>query len=611
MEKKDSLAKFYRWKGEALIAGALLAFAFFINYGIEIRGLFMDDLSLWSSYHELPFWKFMFPLGESRFRFLYYILAYIQMALFGNHITWFVPCNIIVNGLIAYTVFRFGRCVSKNGTIGFLCGIWYLVSRMSCYQIAQVYGLMESVALWMAIGILYCLFQYLNETKAQRPYFQIACGLYFGVCFVHERYMVLAVVLAAVLVMKREKKAWRWMFFGALFGLVLLIRLLVAGTVIPAGTDGMSAVSEFSFEKAAGFGLQQLLYLLEINTGTQSLCGLSWKDTPRWVRVFAVLADFWLLMLIVVFIVKSIGDRSRWKNNLCNIFLFLLFIVSCIACSSAGGQVQLQWVYVSMTAFWLMLAYMCGAAAKPKTRVLPNYHSMLACTAVMMFYTMFMYPVEKFYRGTYPNLSFWHGQQQSNSLAEQTYEKYGDSLFGKKIYILKNSYGLSEEDAKAFFKTFDRKERTEEAEVIFVDSIRDFGQIRNNMLILQEEPRFYAYQDITAFVKNLKCEPIYGYYPDEWMGETAKLRVMAGTEGVIRLQLMYPGAMTGEEVSTIYQDGELVRQINIEENITYVELKTEPYNTVELDFENNFYSKNTYESSEGKRLAMMVRISAD
>lgn len=611
MEKKDSLAKFYHWKGEALILGALLAFAFFINAGIEIRGLFMDDLDLWSSYHELPFWKFMFPIGESRFRFLYYILAYIQMALFGNHITWFVPCNIIINGLIAYTVFQLGRCVSKNGTIGFFCGILYLVSRMSCYQISQVYGLMESMALWMAIGILFCLFQYLNEIKTGKPYFWFACGLYFGVCFVHERYMVLAVVLATALVMKKEKKLWDWLIFAAVFAAVQLIRFLATGTLIPAGPDGNDITVTLNLGNAAGFGLQQFLYLLGINTGEQSLCGLNWQDSPRWIRVFVVLADVWVLALVIAFFVKVVCDRNHWKNTLSNLLLFLLFIVSCILCSSVTGQVQMRWVYVSMTAFWIMLAYMCGVIARTRAKILPNYHAMLACTAVMALYSILMYPVERFYRGTCSNLYFWNGQQQHNSLAEQTYGKYGDSLFGKKLYILKNSYGLGEDEAETFFKTFDRGQKREGVQVIFVDSIRDFGQIRNNMLVLREEPKFHAYQDITSFVKNLKCETVYGYYPDEWMGEKAKLRVMAGESGVIQLQLMYPGAMTGEEICTIYQDGVLVQKINIIENIMYVDLQTEPYNTVELDFENNFYSKNMYESSEGTRLAMMVRIMAD
>ena len=70
VEKKDSLAKFYRWKGEVLIAGALLVFAFLINAGIEIHGLYGDDLTLWSDFHEMPFWKFMFPIGQDRFPFL-------------------------------------------------------------------------------------------------------------------------------------------------------------------------------------------------------------------------------------------------------------------------------------------------------------------------------------------------------------------------------------------------------------------------------------------------------------------------------------------------------------------------------------------------------------
>lgn len=611
MEKKDSLAKFYRWKGEVIAAGILLAFAFFINAGIQIRGLYMDDLELWASYQELPFWKFMFPIGESRFRFLYYILAYIQMALFGNHITWFVPCNIIVNGLIAYTIFRFARCVSKNGTIGFLCGILYLVSGMSCYQIAQVYGLMESIALWMAVSILYCLFQYLNEVKSTIPYFHIAWGLYFGVCFVHERFMILIVVLIAALIMKREKKIRNWLFPVAMFALVQLLRLLAIGTIIPVGTDGSDIIHALDRERIARLMLQQILYLLGVHTGSHTLSGLTWQDSARWVRVFVVLADLWLLVLMVFFVVRLICDRVHWKNTLCNVVLFLLFIGSCILCSSVGSQVQLRWVYVSMTAFWLMMAYMCGAAARPKARVLPNYHSMLACTAIMFLYFLLTFSVECYYRGVYSNLYFWNGQQQRNSLAEQTYEKYGDSLFGKKIYILENTYDLSEEDARTFFSTFGRRKKKDHIEVIFVDSIRDFGQVHNNMLILREDTKFNGYQDITEFVKELKCEPVYGYYPDEWMGETAKLRVMAGKTGIIQLQLMYPGAMTGEEISTIYQDGTLVKQIEIEENITYVELETEPFNIVELDFENNFYSRNAYESSEGKRLAMMVRFTAD
>ena len=154
---------------------------------------------------------------------------------------------------------------------------------------------------------------------------------------------------------------------------------------------------------------------------------------------------------------------------------------------------------------------------------------------------------------------------------------------------------MEESDIKTFLKTFHGRQKTEGIVVSFVRSIRDFGQVTNNMLILREEPKACAYQDITNFVKEIKCEAVYGYYPDTWMEESAKIRVMTGESGAIHLQLLYPGSMTGEEISAIYQDGVLVEEVEIDNNITYVDLQTGPYDTVELEFENNFYLKNIYE----------------
>ena len=59
---------------------------------------------------------------------------------------------------------------------------------MAYYQIGQFYGLMESLGLWAAIGILYLLFLYVNG-KDGAAYLG-ACLLYFLASFIHERYMV-------------------------------------------------------------------------------------------------------------------------------------------------------------------------------------------------------------------------------------------------------------------------------------------------------------------------------------------------------------------------------------------------------------------------------------
>ncbi len=617
MEKKRAGVWQYRWKEEVIIAGLLLAFGFIINAGIQIRGLFMDDLYLWSCYGEQTFREFVFPLGSTRFRFLYNLAAYVQLGLVGSHVTWFVPINIILNSAIAYTICRFARTLSGNTIIGFLTGFLYLLSRMSYYQISQVYGLMESLALWASIGILYCLYRYINEPGQELIWFRMANGLYFAVCFIHERYMVFLPLLFLVLLMKRNKKWREWAIPLAVFALVQLIRLAAIGTVMPAGTGGTDVADTLNIKRVILFAVQQVLYLFGINTGGSYLCALSWRESSRWIKVLVILADMMILAVMIIFIIKVV--RSKWERMaICrNCLLFFLFIGACIACSSVTIRVEVRWVYVSMAAAWLWLAYMCGVIARPlaqkpeAARRVPDYRWALICTGLAVMYTGLMIPAETYYRNRYSNLYYWNSQQQYNSLAEQTYEKYGEAVFGKKIYILKNTYDVSKFYADTFFKVFDKDRKAEGTEVIFVDNIRDFGQVNNNMLVIREDPSFHAYQDITEAVRILKCEPIYGYYRDGWMDESAKLRVMAGSSGVIQLQLMYPGAMDGHEKAVIYQNGQPAAQVEIKQNITQVELKARPYDIVELEFENNFYLEDAQEQRGEKRFSMMVEITAD
>ena len=216
-----------------------------------------------------------------------------------------------------------------------------------------------------------------------------------------------------------------------------------------------------------------------------------------------------------------------------------------------------------------------------------------------------------YYRSCYDELYFLNSQKEYNSLADETWGRYGSDIFGKKIYILKNSYNMTRFYADTFFRTFDPERKAEGTEVIFADSIRDFGQVTNNMLILREDPATHTYQDITGMVRELKCESIYGYYTDGWMDENAKIRVMAGSTGRIDLELLYPGTVTGGETMTIRMDGQNAAKIDISQNILYTSLETVPYRTVELEFENNFYLEDAQEQRGEDRFSLIVNITAD
>ena len=80
MEKK------YEWKDHVIFMGILLAMAVWVNRGIEIKGLYMDDLYFWSCYGEQSFLQYVFPVGSTRFRFLYYLAAWLEMAVVRNHV---------------------------------------------------------------------------------------------------------------------------------------------------------------------------------------------------------------------------------------------------------------------------------------------------------------------------------------------------------------------------------------------------------------------------------------------------------------------------------------------------------------------------------------------
>lgn len=55
MDSKMSLEQKNKWKNDVIAVLLLGSFAFFINQGIEIKGLYMDDLYLWSCYGEQSF----------------------------------------------------------------------------------------------------------------------------------------------------------------------------------------------------------------------------------------------------------------------------------------------------------------------------------------------------------------------------------------------------------------------------------------------------------------------------------------------------------------------------------------------------------------------------
>ncbi len=604
-------------KNDLLAACLLVIFAFWINRGIEIKGLYMDDLYLWSCYGEQSFLEYVFPMGSTRFRFLYYLAAWLELAVIGNHIGWIVPINILLNVGIAYTLYKIACGHSRSVYVGILCGIGFLASRMSYYQISQLYGLMESLALWMAIGILHFLYQYLHHKPGENDNrYLAACVLYFAVCFVHERYMVLLPLFYLVLVCRKERQWKVWAVPAAAFGLVQLVRLVTIGGLMPAGT-GRTQVSEtFSLGTAARYAISQIAYLFGVNAGPQYLNGEHFLQSPSWVKVLVMVADLMLLLVVLAFFTKWIRDWRTMKEHrrihdyLHTGLLFVGFIAGCIACSSVTIRVEMRWVYVSYGAALLFLSWIYGVLTDGMVEK-GRWMQALPYLFMLTVYVGLMLPVELHYRSCYPNLYFWENQQRYNSLAEETYETYGDDLFGKTIYIVGNQYEMSDFTAETFFKVFDRQRKAEGTRVVHIEDVRDIGLVTDQMLVLQEDPAHDRFLDITAGVKKLKCRGLYGYYEDGWIDEKAKVQVMAGTSGKIDMSFYYPGTVGADQWITVCVNEGQELYLQITEAMTEISVEAKPFETVELMFETNFYYPEASEQRGERKMAVVLGLKAD
>ncbi len=402
----------HAWLYTALALVLLLLFGLFINRHLSIRALYGDDLYLWSFYGCEDFCSFTFPkVTKGNFRPFYWAVSYLEFWLIGPHVHWYARFNVLLNVAISWVIYFFSRRLSRltrvphgmlfGQAVGLLTGMLYLQSHFAAYQIAQVLGLLESLALLLALLTLWGLFDYM-EGRGTRAYLR-ACLCFFLVIFTHERFIALAPLFYLAVFTQYCTERWLCRRFapsrtshhpesadvpdrdrtgadmlpvnrlGRLFELLLPLvilavffgsRMVVAGDAIPVGTAGTKVQDTFSLAQALGFAFTQVAYIFGVNAGHAIFCGVSFADSARWVQGLIFLSWLCLLLMLVLY-VRSVWKRGRITPRLIGEnLLFICFIALCIGSSSITIRLETRWVYVSYTAALFYLSYMLGEIAK-------------------------------------------------------------------------------------------------------------------------------------------------------------------------------------------------------------------------------------------------------
>jgi len=75
----------YEYLKDVLLSILLIGIAFVINAGMSIRGLYQDDLFMWSTRRGVGFFKYVFPDQTRKFRPVYWIVAWIYQGILKNN----------------------------------------------------------------------------------------------------------------------------------------------------------------------------------------------------------------------------------------------------------------------------------------------------------------------------------------------------------------------------------------------------------------------------------------------------------------------------------------------------------------------------------------------
>ncbi|MBQ0146534.1 MAG: hypothetical protein KBS51_05410 [Lachnospiraceae bacterium] len=470
----------------------LLIWTFLINRKIRISGLYMDDLYLWSCFKDESLMEYVLPEVCARFRPVYWLASWIELYVIGNRIWLIVPINLIITAVTAVVCYFFISDISESRLIAFFSSFAIITSRFAYYDVSQLLGLLESMSMFFAIVICIELFKYMHDGKSIR--FYIALIFYFLVSFTHERYIVLIPIFFYVLITIKDKSIIKYVLSAVTFVLILAIRLHYIGTLLPAGTGGTEVAETFTVQGFIESAVSEIKYLVGINAGPEYLSGIPWESVDYKIRTLVFVGLGILAIILICFIAAMIRHKKEGKSAgpaIRDFVFFTAFIIGLVTASSVTIRVEMRWLYSSFVMLIFLVAYMYGYI-RSGTKKQPVILMALIIALMLLFSVEDIY-----YRQSWGNIYLFQNQERYNSLSDNTWGRYREGIFDRDIYIIGNSYEMSDFTADTFFKTFDKDGKSENMRVIHVESQDEIPQDAwGKDIILQEDPANNGFMEI-------------------------------------------------------------------------------------------------------------------
>lgn len=413
-----------------------------------------------------------------KYRPISMLFMYFSLKLFPLNIYYLGYYLIALNTVVATTIYFILTKERCNRIVSFGVSFLYLVCRFSYYQVTQLYGMMEGICTLFAIWVVYLLYKY--NTERQDKWFYWSMFFYILVSLSHERYAVLIIpmlwVWGIVFFDSKDKRHELKKIAVGFVSVFLMAILLKSRTInILVGTAGTDITSSFSMKSFFEMLMKSILYLFGVNGDDTYLSLIGWNSTPdyiQWMVRFTIIMVFLIFICSVLEIIKA--DKKTKILYVANVMLFVLSIGTTIAISSCTIRVEMRWIYFPYMILVGLLVYLCYFCKERFFYIKKE---------AFVIYIFGMIVFNMYARDFYGNLYYWSDYNMGNSLATETYKKYGEKLEGSKL-ILVTDYVIQSESVYTYEDMIDSMFDNVELTVVNNESeLQKIGNLDNTLVL--------------------------------------------------------------------------------------------------------------------------------
>lgn len=488
------------------------------------RVFYLDDLdayNLYQSYKQAEggVIHYLFNMEAGKIRIIMNFISIIIFEIIEINYELLDTILLVLNwancALLFFVIRKIiNECKWKN-EIALVGGSLFAVSRFAYYNITEFWGVMESVALFLAVVILFFLVCFVVDNEnGYSWYLYSASFAYLLIIFIHERYIVLLGVFGIAILCKYRKNVKKWIR-GLPVLLIFLgfwcIRFIFLGNQILLGTGGTNITDTFSIKQMLLFVFSQIGYLLGFNCGPSYLNGIDMRDVSIKINLLIIIS----IAVVFIILIQEVRNRETSFLKVNQVVIILSFIACCIISSSATIRVEMRWIYVSYAAFLILILVSFAHIFEH----FKSKHIYLLLGSIFLF-SVFGY--EFYYRAHYDNIYYWSEKNESKNLYENTVKKHGDNFINSKTILISSNNDWTEEKWKKFFSPYFPSDNLEFEHIYSITELENIEV--NNSIVLLYEPS-YGYVDITERLQGYKF--ISGFYEDGWCEKSVQLMVRA------------------------------------------------------------------------------------